>query len=141
MNIVTDLDALETCDTAVMTVKAANEEPILIRDGESTRPATITFWAPGSEAYVAAETKRTNRNLRRQKQKAELTADILRMDQVDFLVDVTKEFDLPPYRAAGGATGNDLLRQIYASRKLDIGDQATLFLSDRAHFTKDSATS
>lgn len=130
-------------DTTFCHLKSpVDEEPIFTGTGDSKQAVGITFHAPGSEAYEAAETRRTNRSLMRGKKKIEVTADILRNDSVTFLTDITASFDNLGYSAAGEAKGSELYKALYSDRKFRwVVEQATVHLADLGNSMPKSATS
>ena len=139
-----DIATFATADTSFLHLKSpADEEPIFARAGDGAKvPVGITFHAPGSDAYEAAVSKRTNRSLTRSKRKIDLTADILRSDTVSFLTDITVSFDNLGYSPAGTATGEELFKALYADKKFGwVVEQANAHLADWASFTKKSETS
>lgn len=138
-----DITQLATTDSGFLHLKSpATEEHIFVELGEVKVPVGIMLHAPGSPAYIAAENKRTNRALVRSKRKTDLTADMLRADQVEFLTDVTASFDNLGYPPAGEAKGEDLFKALYADRKFGwVVDQANAFLADWGNFSTASAKS
>ena len=138
-----DPDQFDSADTSFMHLKSpTDEEPIFLKVSDEKRAVGITFHSPGSQAYEAAVSRRTNRSLHRSKRKIDVTADLLRADNVQFLADCTHSFDNLGYLPAGDAKGEDLFRALYADRKKGwIVEQATAFLGDWASFTKGSPTS
>ena len=138
-----DLASIETNETSFLHLKSPDtEEPIFTPKGGDKVAVGITFHAPGSEAYEAATSRRTNRALHRSKRKIDLTADLLRADTVTFLADVTISFDNLGYSPAGDAKGEDLFKAAYADRKFGwVVEQANAHLADWASFTKGSAKS
>ncbi len=143
MNTDFDITQFDSTDTSFMHLKSpVDEEPITAKvNGEKVRVG-ITFHSPGSEAYEAAASRRTNRALARSKRKIDITADLLRADTVTFLTDCTVSFDHLGYLPAGEATGDDLFKALYADRKYGwVIEQANAHLGDWASFTKGSAKS
>lgn len=136
-----DITQIASADTTFLHLKSpVDEEPIVT--GPDKAAVGITFHAPGSDAYEAAVSKRTNRSLHRSKRKIDLTADLLRADTVAFLADVTASFDGLAYPPAGEAQGPDLFRALYGDRKYGwVIEQANTHLGDWAAFTTRSATS
>jgi len=140
---VIDLSAFDPNDTTFMQMtNPTNDEPMTVDVGGEKIPAGITFHAPGSEAYVAAEKQQDNRGLARGKRKIPLTADLLRADRVTFLSDITVSFDHLGFPAPEGATGKAVFKALYADPKKGwIVAQANEHLADWAHFMKGSASS
>lgn len=138
-----DITSFDSTDTSFMHLKSPiDEEPIMVKVGEAKQPVGITFHSPGSPAYEAAVSRRTNRSLHRSKRKIDVTADLLRSDTVTFLTDCTVSFDNLVYPPAGDATGEDLFKALYSDRKYGwVIEQANAHLGDWASFTKGSATS
>lgn len=138
-----DPTSIDTENTSFLHLKRPDtEELIYVGPAEAKAAVGITFHAPGSEAYEAATSRRTNRSLTRSKRKIDLTADMLRTDTLDFLTDITVSFDNLVYAPAGDATGPTLFKALYADRKRGwIVEQANAHLADWASFTKGSATS
>ena len=138
-----DITQFKPAETSQLHLKSpADEEPLFIEEGGQKLAVGITFHSPGSEAYEAAVSRRTNRALVRSKKKAELTADLLRSDTVSFLADVTVSFDNLAYPPAGEDTGEKLFRALYGDRKYGwVVEQANAHLGDWGNFTTVSATS
>lgn len=138
-----DIDALETSDTGFLHLKnPSTEEPIFLGSGDGTQPVGIEFHAPGTKAYVAAEDRRTNRQLLRNKRKGKVTAEDLRSDQAEFLADVTSKFVNLSVKSAGEATGKALFLAFFSEPKRGWAvDQSNAYLADWGHFTTTSPTS
>ena len=138
-----DITTLETVDTTFLHLKSPiTEEPMFLGEGEDAKPIGIWLHSPGTEAYEAAEGKRTNRALVRSKRKIDLNADLLRGDTVDFLAEVTASFQNLGYPPAGDAQGAKLYKALYADRRRGwVVSQVQAHLNDYANFTKASATS
>lgn len=135
-----DITQLATSDTGFLHLKdPSTEEPIFVGEGDAQLPVGITLHAPGSPAYVTAESKRTNRALVRSKRKVDLTADLLRSDQVQFFTDITVSFDQLSYPPAEGATGEKLFNALYSDRRYGwIVDQVNAYVSDWGNFSTTS---
>jgi len=138
-----DITQFAPAETSQLHLKSpADEEPLFVEEGDKKLAVGITFHSPGSEAYEAAVSRRTNRALVRSKKKAELTADLLRSDTVSFLSDVTVSFDNLAYPPAGEDKGEKLFRALYGDRKYGwVVEQANAHLGDWGNFTTVSATS
>jgi hypothetical protein len=138
-----DITRFKPSATAFMHLKSpVDEEPLFEAVGDAKEPVGITFHSAGSAAYEAASQKRTNRSLVRSKKKVELTADLLRSDTINFLVDVTVSFQHLEYPPAEGATGEDLFKALYGDREYGwVVEQANAHLGDWSSFTKGSAKS
>lgn len=139
-----DLTQFTPADTSFLHLKSpVDETPLYSGTGDKKEPVGITFHAPGSDAYEAAVSARTNRSLVRSKRKIDLTADLLRSDTVAFLTDVTVSFDGGlSYPPAGDATGKELFKALYSDRKFGwVIDQANAHLGDWGNFTKSLPTS
>ncbi|MFD1951376.1 hypothetical protein ACFSGX_11435 [Sphingomonas arantia] len=138
-----DITRYKPALTSFMHLKSPDEEEPLFETIDGAKEAVgITFHSAGSPAYEAAVAKRTNRSLVRSKKKAELTADLLRADTVNFLTDVTVSFHHLDYPPADGAIGEDLFRALYADREYGwVVEQANAHLGDWSNFTKGSAKS
>jgi hypothetical protein len=133
-----DITQLESADTSILHLKGPDEEP-LVADG---KPVTITLYGPGSDPFVAAEAKRTNRALTRSRRKIDLNADLVRADHVEFLASVTASIENLEYSPAEGSTGYEFAKALYSDRKLGwIVDQVTTHLGDYANFKKSSPLS
>lgn len=138
-----DITQLTPADTTFCHLKnPVDEEPIFTGNGDDKKAVGITFHAPGSEAYEAAETRRTNRSLMRGKKKIEATADILRADATQFLTDITASFDNLAYPPAGEAKGAELYKALYSDRKYRWAvEQASAHLADLGNSMPKSAQS
>lgn len=138
-----DITQFDSADTSFMHLKSpVDEEPLFLKVGDEKQPVGITFHSPGSEAYEAAVSRRTNRSLHRSKRKIDITSDLLRSDTVRFLTDCTISFDNLGYPPAVDAKGEDLFAALYADRKYGwVIEQANTHLGDWASFTKGSAKS
>ncbi|WCT75037.1 hypothetical protein PQ455_07430 [Sphingomonas naphthae] len=132
-----DITQFAPADTGFMHLKSPrDEEPIFVGAAANPLPVGITFHAPGSEAYEAANKRRTNRSLGRSKKKIDLTADLLRSDNVTFLTDITVSFDNLAYPPAADLAGADLHRALYADPKYGwVVEQAQSHLGDWGNFS------
>ena len=138
-----DITKFKPAPTSFLHLKSPVDEELLfdVVDGQKVAVG-INFHGPGSAAYEAANSRRTNRSLVRSKKKAELTADLLRTDNVGYLADITASFENVEYPMPAGHTGEDLYKALYGDREYGwVVDQATVFLADWANFTKSSAAS
>lgn len=138
-----DISALETSDTGFVHLKSPQtEEPIFIGPDDDRKAVGITVHAPGTKPYVAAEDRRTNRQLLRNKRKGKVTAENLREDAQHFLADVTITFDNLSFKPAGDIAGKDLFLALYGDPKFGwVNDQVNAFLNDWGSFTTTSPTS
>jgi hypothetical protein len=138
-----NITSVATCMTAFLHLKdPKTEEPFFVDNDGNPEPVGITFFGPGSPEYEAADARRTNRSLLRNKRKIELTADILRADAIQHLADITASFDNLEYPPAGNATGVELYKALYSDREYGwVVTQATPFNNDWGNFSKASATS
>ena len=138
-----DLDTIETAETGFLHLKhPSTEEPIMLGEGDDAKPVGITLHAPGSKPYVAADTRRTNRQLLRSKRSKKVTAEDLRADQHQFFADVTASFDNLAYPPAGDATGAKLYLALYEDPKKGwVVDQVNAYLADWGNFSTTSPTS
>jgi hypothetical protein len=130
-----DITTLAATETSTLQLKGANDEPLY----SDNKPVTVTIYGPGSARFAEADADRTNRQLERsrRKNKASVSAEDLRVDQIDFLSKVTLGFDNLSYPPANGATGPELARAIYSDRSIGfIADQVQAHLGDWANFTK-----
>ena len=138
-----DISALETSDTGFVHLKnPSTEEPIVLGSGDDAKPVGITVHAPGTKAYVAAEDRRTNRQMLRNRRTKKITAENLREDNQLFFADVTVSFDNLSFKPAGEVTGKDLFSALYGDPKFGwVTDQVNAFLNDWGSFTTTSPTS
>lgn len=113
-------------------------------DNEAAQPVNVTVYGPGSAQYADATAKRNRRQLERLRKKGrvEITADETTKEVSEFLAAITVSFDNLSYPPAGGATGYELFKAVYADRRLGfIADQVQEKIGDWENFTNGSATS
>ena len=138
-----DITQLVPTSTSFLHLKSPiDEEPLFSGSGEDKKPVGITFHAPGSEVYEAADKRNTNRSLARGRKKVDLNADLLRADRIDFLAAITISFDNLSYPPAGAATGEALFKAFYGDPKFGWAfAQANSHLQDWANFLEKLPTS
>ena len=138
-----DISALETSDTGFVHLKnPSTEEPIFLGSADDAKPVGITVHAPGTKAYVAAEDRRTNRQLLRNRRTKKVSAENLREDNQQFFADVTVSFDNLSFKAADNLSGKELFLALYSDPKFGwVADQVNAFLNDWGSFTTTSPTS
>jgi hypothetical protein len=137
-----DITSIETAESGFLHLKhPATEETISLGEGNNALPVGITYHAPGSKPYVAADLARTNRQLLRNRRGKKVTAEDLRADNHQFFADVTISFDNLSYGSASDVTGKKLFLALYSDPKYGWAvDQLNAKLNEWSDFTTTSPT-
>lgn len=105
---ISSMAAVDTIDVEIMDPRTG--EPLI---GEGGKPVTVTTNSPGSKAFASAQSKASNRALKRlrSKGKLETSPEEDAATKASFLTEITVSFNNFTYK--GGAQGPDMFRACY----------------------------
>ncbi len=126
-------------ETAVLTFKDGNDDPMLGDDG---KPCTAVIYGPGTKRHMQATAHVRSDTIERMQRKGKIkqSGDQLRQENADYAADVTKSFSENIAREFPGLEGHDLALAVYSDEKIGylFSEQVSVFQKDTSNFTKGS---
>lgn len=136
-----DISALTAADTVdIEVLDPRTGEPLI---GEGGRPCSVTTHSPGSKAFVAAQTKASNRALKRLRSKGrqDATPEEDVATKASFLTDITVSFNNFTYKGGENASA-DTHRACYSDTGMGwLTDQVNTGAGDWGNSLKAAPTS
>lgn len=141
-----DITTKAVANTAPIHLKDAEGNHMYFGEGDARKPVQIILYGPGSPQYAEVEARQTNRAVKRMQDNdgkiAVASPEQRDAEQAEDLAAVTVALVNFTYPPAGGATGTELFRALYADKSLGfITKQVLKAVGDWSNFQGGSAAS